>query len=284
MRCVSEKTRAIIAVHLAGNACEVDALKRRIAGRDIAIVEDCAQAHGCTYQGRPVGSLGAIGCFSLNEFKHISCGDGGVVVTNDDDIALKLRLATDKAYDRTPGLAVREPRFLANNYRMTELQAAVAIAQLQKLDSIVARRRSWCNRLTDQLRDLAGVILPQSTTGCEHSWWFYMLSVDPEQLGADATHFAAALNAEGLPAAAHYITRCVYEYPLFSQHSAFDHASHPFSNRKYAHGDCPVAEQILDTCVILSINEGYTDQDLDETVQAFQRVIRWFASNKGQKN
>jgi dTDP-4-amino-4,6-dideoxygalactose transaminase len=281
-KCITDRTRAIIAVHLAGNSCDLDSLVKLSRERKIPLIEDCAQAHGCTYRRKPVGSFGAIGCFSLNEFKHISCGDGGVVVTNGDELATRLRLATDKAYDRSPGLAVRDPRFLANNYRMTELQAAVAIAQLQKLDSIVARRRNWCDRLTSQLRDLPGVLLPKITDGCEPSWWFYMLRVEPKQLGADATQFAAALKAEDLPAAAHYITRCVYEYPLFTQHSAFDHGSHPFTARKYAHGDCPVAEQILDTCVILSINEGYSDQDLDETVRAFQRVVNWFAHQKGK--
>src|SRR5207248_7341331 len=143
-----------IAVHLAGNSCDLDMLNRQAAGRGIPLIEDCAQAHGCTYHGKPVGSFGTVGCFSLNEFKHISCGDGGVVVTNDDAFAIKLRLATDKAYDRTPGVATREPKFLANNYRTTELQAAVAIVQLEKRDSIVSRRRSWCDRLSAQLRDL----------------------------------------------------------------------------------------------------------------------------------
>jgi perosamine synthetase len=278
-RCITDKTRAIIAVHLAGNSCDLDGLNRVATAAGVPLIEDCAQAHGCTYRGRPVGSFGAVGCFSLNEFKHIACGDGGVVVIDDDALARKLRLATDKAYDRSPGVAVRDPRFLANNYRMTELQAAVAIAQLEKLPSIIARRRSWCDRLTDQFRDLPGLILPRPTPGCEHAWWFYMLRVEPQRLGANATDFAAALKAEGVPAAAHYIGRCVYEYPLFADHSAFAHGPpHPFAARMYAHGDCPNAETILDTCVILAINEGYSDADLDDTVRAFRRVVAWFTS------
>src|SRR6185436_17440405 len=112
--------------------------------------EDCAQAHGCTYNGKRIGTIGRIGCFSFNEFKHISCGDGGVCVTDDDALAVAARKAGDKGYDRAPG-AIREASLLAGNYRMTELQAAVAIAQLGKLDSIVARRRSWCGRLHEKL-------------------------------------------------------------------------------------------------------------------------------------
>src|SRR5206468_11917473 len=113
-----------------------------------------------------------------------------------------------KAYDRSPG-ALREPRFLANNYRMTELQGAVALAQVGKLDSIVSRRRSWCAKLSNRLQDLPGISLPNITEHCDPSWWFYMLRVLPDQLRATADEFAAALKAEGVPAAAHYIGKCV---------------------------------------------------------------------------
>jgi dTDP-4-amino-4,6-dideoxygalactose transaminase len=280
-RCITGKTRAILAVHLAGNSCDLDPLVRLARDRGIPLIEDCAQAHGTTYRGKPVGSFGRIGCFSFNEFKHIACGDGGVCVTDDEQLAKKLRLATDKAYDRSPGVATRDPRFLANNYRMTELQAAVAIAQLEKLPSIVARRRSWCDRLTRAISDLAGLQFPRAIDGCGHSWWFYMMRVEPQVLGVTADDFAAAMKAEGVPVAAHYIGRCVYEYPLFANHSAFAHGPpHPFADRRYAHGDCPVAEQILDTCVILPINEGHNDTDLDETARAFRRVVGWLQQKR----
>jgi dTDP-4-amino-4,6-dideoxygalactose transaminase len=278
---VTPATRAIIPVHLAGNACDMRPIMELARRRNVAVIEDCAQAHGTRYQGEVVGTFGDIGCFSFNEWKHISCGDGGVAITNDETLAKKLRLATDKAYDRSPGVAVRDPTFLAANYRMTELQAAVAIAQLAKLDSILARRQSWCGRLLDRLRGLPGLQLPQATSGVEHSWWFFMLRVLPE-LGASADDFAAALKAEGVPAAAHYIARCIYEYPLFQNHSPFARNSeqHPFTRHDYRAENCWNAKQILDTCVVLAVNEAYTDHDLDETACAFQRVVSWFQSKR----
>jgi len=276
---VTDRTRAVLAINLAGNACDLDALRQICTEHSLSLIEDCAQAFGCEYRGKAIGTFGDIGCFSLNEFKHISCGDGGLTITSDSDLARRLRLATDKCYSREAGVAVREPAFLANNYRMTELQGAVAVAQLERLDEIVRKRRDWCGRLTAGVSGLGGILTPEPTPGCNPSWWFYMFRVEPDLLGASADEFAQALAAEGLPCGAHYIGVPVYEYPIFRDHSAFDHTSHPFSTREYARGLCPEAERILDTCIILSVNEAYTDDDLRETVEAVTKVANWFTAN-----
>jgi perosamine synthetase len=265
---ITDRTRAILVVHLAGNACDLNALRQLCDSRKIDLIEDCAQSHGCTYRGRSVGTFGRIGAFSFNEFKHISCGDGGICVTDDDDLARRLRLASDKCYDRSPTAVDRNPTFLAGNYRMTELQAAVAIAQLGKLDSIISRRRSWCGRLHERLADIPGVQRPQITPGCEHSWWFYMFRVP----NADA--FCASLKERGLPCASHYIGKPIQEYPLFQNHSAFARGEHPFSQRDYSKEQTPVAKEILRTCVILHVNEGYSDEDLEYTVSSIQKAAR----------
>jgi len=273
---ITPRTRAVLAVHLWGNACDLHALRDICRRHNLWLIEDCAQAFGCRYMGEPIGTLGDIGCFSLNEFKHISCGDGGIVITRDERLASRLRLATDKCYNREPGVTQRNPIFLANNYRMTELQGAVALAQLEKLDSIVARRRQWCEALSERLQDVPGISLPQPTAGCEPSWWFYMLRVAPETLGADADAFAEALRAEGVPAGAHYIGQCVYEYPIFANHSAFERGTHAYTARTYTKGLCPFAEAILDTCVLLPVSEAYTQTDLEETARAIRRLAQWY--------
>jgi perosamine synthetase len=188
---ITLRTRAVIAVHLWGNACDMHALRDICRRHSLWLIEDCAQAFGCRYMGEPIGTLGDIGCFSLNEFKHISCGDGGIVLTRDERLATRLRLATDKCYNREPTATQRNPTFLANNYRMTELQGAVALAQLEKLDSIVVRRRRWCEAFSERLQDVPGISLPQPTAGCEPSWWFYMLRVVPESLGVDGARRSA---------------------------------------------------------------------------------------------
>ena len=280
---ITERTKAILAVHLAGTACEMSALRELAGARGVVLIEDCAQAHGCTYDGRAVGTFGRMGCYSFNEFKHISCGDGGIVITDDAALAARLRLCTDKGYSRAAGTTHRGTTFLANNYRMTELQGAVALAQLGRLDSIVQRRRSWCGRLSSALKDAPGLALTRVPVRCEPSWWFFMFRVEAERLGADADQFADALKAEGVPARAHYIGRCVYAYPLFLEHSAYARGTpHAFADHDYTdpRERCPVAEEILRTCVILPINESYSDDDLIDTVRAFARVIKWFARRR----
>lgn len=274
---ISPQTRAILLVHLAGNPCDMNAFLALSRKHNIPLIEDCAQAHGTLYNGKPVGSQGLIGCYSYNEFKHISCGDGGVMCTNDKKIAGRLRLATDKCYNRSPEALDRSPTFLGANYRMTELQGAVAIAQLAKLPSIIQRRQSWCARLTQLLSDLPGLDLPGITSGGTPSWWFYLMRTN-SNLGASTDDFATALRAEGLPITAHYIGRPIYEYPVMIHHSAFAHAPHPFAAREYKKGLCPNAEAILASCLMLSINQAYDDQDLAETARAIKRAVAYFQS------
>lgn len=277
---ITDRTRAILAVHLAGNACDLDALMSVADSRNIKLIEDCAQAHGCTYRGQFVGTFGLAGCYSFNEFKHISCGDGGVVVTNDDAFARRCRLSIDKCYTRENGKARRDATFLANNYRMTELQGAVGRAQLRKLDDIVDRRRRWCGELTRRLSGIPGLLLPRITEACDPSWWFYLVRVETARLSAGTDEVAAALRAEGIPVGAHYIGQPIYQYPLFLNHSAFDHADHPFKTQEYGKGLCPQAEAILETCIMLPVNEAYSSQDLTETVAAFTKVFQWFGGRR----
>lgn len=276
--CITDKTRAIIAVHLWGNACDLTALKVLCDQHGLLLIEDCAQAFGCTYEGKAVGTFGAVGCYSYNEFKHISCGDGGVVLTDDADLVHRLRLSTDKCYDRRPDVLVRHPTFLANNYRMTELQAAVARAQLRKLDDIVARRRQWCTELSARLAQTPGLNLPEPTSGCNPSWWFYLLRVKPDELNADADQFTAALQAEGIRCSAHYIGQPIYRYPLFTSHSAFERGSHPYAARDYTQESCPVTEDILETAIMLPVNESFTATDCKEIACGVQRVAQWYAA------
>lgn len=273
---VTPRTRAVLAVHLCGNACDLQALRNLCTWHALTLIEDCAQALGCVQDGKAVGGWGEIGCYSFNEYKQISCGEGGMVVTDDPELAVRLRLATDKCYDRRPDSRERTPQFLANNYRMTELQAAVVLAQLEKLDEIVVRRRRWAQGLTEAIQTLHGLHMPLVLPGSEPSWYVYLLRVTPDLLGADASTFSAALNAEGVPAGAHYIGKPVYRYPLFENRSLFAHGSHPAQEHSYPPGLCPIAEQILDDCISLTIHEAFTEDDLAETIAAFRKVAAWY--------
>jgi perosamine synthetase len=273
--CLSPRTKAILAVHLAGNPCDSPGIAEVARKAGVAFLEDCAQSYLAALDGQLAGTFGDIGCFSLNEFKHISCGDGGMCLTRDPGLARRIRMATDKAYSREPG-ASRFPEFLATNYRMTELQGAVALAQLRKLDAICAARHAHGERLTALLHGAPGIHPPRVPPGGYATYWFYLFRVDEEALGVSTDQFAEALRAEGVPAGAHYIGKCVYEYPALGvgrwalgSQSPYD----PTTQRPC----CPNAEAILRTGIIVPIHQAYTETDIEETAAAIRKVACHYA-------
>ena len=259
---ITDKTKAIVVVHLAGNPADMDAIMGIAERHNLKIVEDCAQSWLSHYKGRLAGTIGNIGCFSTNEFKHISTGDGGAVLMRDETLYRKALMFADKNYDRIGGLAIRNCEALAPNYRMTELQGAVGIAQLDKLEAICARRNAIGDRITREIAGLPGVHPPKVLEGCKSSYWFYMLRIDEARAGVDAQGFADALKAEGVPAGKGYIPTCIYAYPLF--------------RGAYPKGLCPVAEEILETCVKFSVSEFWSGQDVTEIIAAIRKVAAYY--------
>lgn len=284
---ITDKTKAILVVHLAGNAADMDEIMAIARKHNLKVVEDCAQSYECFYKGRRAGTIGDIGCFSLNDFKHISAGDGGMVVMNDDDLYIECAKFADKNYNRfsKDPLETKNIPFLAPNYRMTELQGAVAIAQLDKVAGICKRRNEIGRKITEAIKDIKGLYAPEVREGNESSYWFYMMRLDPEEAGVDGQTFVDALNAEapGIGASKGYIPTCVYEYKMFQNKCAFKGTHAPWDSPyyggsvSYEKGLCPVAESILDTAVKFSVSEFYTDQDVDEMIAAIRKVAAYYA-------
>ena len=221
-RLLTPRTAAIVAVHHAGLAADMDALLEIGRERGVPVVEDCAQAFCCESRGRNVGGMGVIAAFSLNHFKHITCGSGGMVATADDRLRYRASLLLDKCYQREEG--IRNPFFLAPNYQMTELQGAVALAQIAKVRQVVERRRQLGARLAGHLEDVPGVINQRIAPGDRHSYFMFLFRLDFDVLDTTAVEFSAALKAEGVPNSAHQITgaRPVYLYDIFlERRSAF---------------------------------------------------------------
>jgi hypothetical protein len=133
----------------------MEPIRELLRARGIALIEDCAQAHWADYRGKKVGTYGDFGCFSLQQSKQMTCGDGGITLVNRDDLADRAALFVDKGWNRRSGL--RTHLFLGMNYRMTELQAAVARAQLRKLPALIARRQATASMLSDRLRGIRAV-------------------------------------------------------------------------------------------------------------------------------
>jgi dTDP-4-amino-4,6-dideoxygalactose transaminase len=273
-RRITPKTRAIMAVHLAGNPCDMAALVALAKELRVPLIEDCAQAWGACWQGQPVGLQGDIACYSFNEFKHVSCGDGGIVATNDARLGPGLSKWGDKYYDRVTG--GRDPEELAPNYRISEPQAAVAAAQLTKLAEITAARGRAGQQLTAGLTGTPGLQLPAVRPGDTHSYWFYLLRLEPGRFKATRDEFTAALVAEGVACTPGYIPRPVYQYPVFQNHNFFG-GRWPvrelgLTKMNYRAVSCPVAEAILQDGVKLTVNEAMTESYLAKVVAAVRQV------------
>ncbi|MBI5770192.1 MAG: DegT/DnrJ/EryC1/StrS family aminotransferase [Verrucomicrobia bacterium] len=277
---ISAKTRAIVAVHLAGNPCDSTALRALARERGIALIEDCAQAWGALHQGRPVGLVGDFACYSFNEFKHVSCGDGGIVATDAEEYGPSLGQWGDKSYDRAGGerdaALLRDPAELAPNYRMSEPQAAVAAAQLTKLGEIVQARVQLGARLHAHVSAVPGLVPPAIRPGDTSSYWFFLLRVDAERFRGGRDEFAAALRAEGAPASAGYIPKPVYGYRVFQNHNFFGGAwpvrDAGLTTMDYRAVHCPIAEALLGDCLTLTINEAMTAGYIDKVGRAVAAV------------
>jgi perosamine synthetase len=267
---ISPRTRAIMAVHLAGQPCDMRALRDVADRHHLKLIEDCSQAYWAEYDGRLVGTLSDIACFSLQQSKHMTCGEGGLVVTRNDAYARRALLFSDKAWPRDAStLGSCRFLFLAQNYRMSELQGAVALAQLGKVRDAVLRRRERAAQLSALIADIPNVTAPFVPDNTTHSWWLYMLRVP------HAKTFGAALTAEGVPAWVEYIVDPLYCSPLFTNRQTYGTSGYPlseFSRQTYAHGLCPNAERALREVIAIQWNENYTPRHVELIAAAIRKI------------
>ncbi|MBO0869049.1 MAG: DegT/DnrJ/EryC1/StrS family aminotransferase [Micromonosporaceae bacterium] len=280
---ISDRTRAVIVVHLFGGPADVDGIVRRCRPRDIRVIEDCAQAYLTVPEGGDTfaGTRGDLGCFSLQQSKHITAGDGGLTVTRDPALARRMRLFADKGWPRDTGS--RTHLFLGFNYRMTELVGAVARVQLTRLRGVVQARRAVARRLVDALAGLPGLCLPAAGLIDRHSFWLFPILIDAERLGAGNAEYGAALAAEGLPVTPGYLQRPVHLLPALTQRRTFGTSGFPLTSpparrqMRYAPGDCPVAERMVaQTLLVLECNERFTDADVDDLIAGVTKVHNHF--------
>jgi perosamine synthetase len=278
--CITPRTRAVIAVHLAGAVCDMRALQRICASHQLVLIEDCSQAFWAEYEGALVGSLSDMACFSLQQSKHMTCGEGGLMVTSSDEFANRALLFSDKAWPRESGsLGSCRFLFLSQNYRMSDLAGAVAWAQLGKVKATVERRRRSATRLTSSIAGLAGVHPPSIPAGASPAYWLYMLRIDAAS-GTDAETFGNALGAEGVPAWVRYIVDPLYLSPIFTEGKTYGTSRYPFSQyptQNFARGLCPNAEAALGSVIAIHWNENYTEEQVDQIAAAIHKVADFFA-------
>ena len=268
---LTPRTRAVIVVHLAGWPCDMGPILELASARGLRVIEDCAQAHGATYQGRPVGSFGAAAAFSFCQDKIISTGGEGGMLLLDDTAAWETAWAYKdhgKSYDamflreHPPGFRWTHESF-GSNWRMTEMQAAIGRTQLAKLPGWVARRRYLAGILTEGFAALPGVRVTRPGAGIGHSYYKYYAFLEPERLKPDwdQNRIIAAINAEGIPCMGGSCSEIYLE-------KAFVDAGLAPAAR------LPIAQRLGATSVSFLVHPTLTDADMRDTCAAVAKVMR----------
>jgi len=279
---ITRRTRAIIVVHLAGLAADMRGIMRLARRHKIAVVEDVAQSYLCTQGKRLAGTFGDIGCWSLNESKHIGAGDGGVLLTNNKALANRADLFADKCYDRDG--TGRDPYFATYNYRLNTLVAGVCLEQLKKVRRVCRRRNTLGTRLDRGLDKIEGIYPRPVRKGDYATYWYYLLHVDPDILGCTNDQFASALKAEGVWAREFepiVLNWSVLKDHIFNPHACADRCplyKGPTPDYNILH--YPGLMEVQHRAVQMGINEFHTAQDVRDVLKAVAKVARWYRSRQ----
>jgi dTDP-4-amino-4,6-dideoxygalactose transaminase len=279
---ITRRTKAIIVTHLFGNVCDMDPIMELAKMHNLAVIEDAAQALDATYRGKTVGTIGDIGCFSLQQTKHITTGEGGIVVTNNPEYGRTVRLFHDKAWGY--GDPKPDHYFLALNYRMTELQGAVGVAQLDKLRWSVEQRKKMAVRLAAKLDGIANVQLPDVTPGVSHVYWKYYLRLTQDNVGDVARVLREEFDIASAP---RYIVKPAFMCEVLRDKRTFGKSHWPYD------GECRTGEPEVDYdpasfpgtvdglahVLVLPWNECYTEGHVDYMAMAINESIQRVREN-----
>lgn len=263
---ITPRTKAIIVTHLFGNPCHMTSILAVANKYGIPVIEDAAQAFGATFAGKAVGTLGAIGCFSLQQGKHITTGEGGLVVTNDAALARRMYLFINKAW----GYGDPQPDhyFISLNYRLSELQSACAVGQLPKLPEVVRARVAAAARMDRLLEGTPGVSVPHRTPNGTHTFWKYSLTVDPAVIPGGPPALAKELKLANILSAPRYIQKPAFRCEVFRDQRTFGKSRWPFTLATpdavdYSADRFPGTFEYLDRVLVLPWNERYTADHLN---------------------
>jgi dTDP-4-amino-4,6-dideoxygalactose transaminase len=274
---LSDRTKAVIVTHLFGNPCEMEAIEALARRRGLPVIEDCAQAFLAKSAGRFVGTIGVLGCFSLQQGKHITTGEGGLVVSGDEALARRCFLFINKAWgygDENP-----DHYFLALNYRLSELQGAVAVAQLGKLEACVRQRVAMAERMTAKLQGLEGIETPWVAPGNEHVYWKYCVRVDPERIPGGSPRIGALLRERGIASAPRYIQKPAFRCQVIRDQCTFGKSRWPFTLARpeavdYDEARFPGTFEGLERVLVLPWNERYSEQHVDYIADSLHAAVR----------
>lgn len=266
---ISPRTKAVIAVDFTGQACDYDAIRQICRRHGLLLIEDAAHSMGTIYRGAPVGSMADLTTFSFHPVKTITAGEGGAVTSQDEALAQKVLLYARHGITRDPALLREtgnsgwyyEQQLLGYNYRMTDIQCALAQSQLEKLDWFTARRRELVRRYDEAFRCMPEVIVQEENPGSDTVRHLYILRLNRERLRCGRREFYDAVQAENIGVNVHYIP--VYWFPYYQKLG-------------YRKGLCPHAEAYYESCLTLPLFFGMTDQDQQDVIEAVRKVVEYY--------
>ena len=278
---ITPRTKAIIAVDIFGHPADMDEIMAIAAEHGLTVIEDAAQAPGATYRGRYAGTLGHMGVFSLNYHKTIHSGEGGVVVTDDARLAERLQMIRNHAEAVAKGKGETDlVNLVGFNYRMGEIEAAIASEQLKKLERLVVPRVEAADYLTSRLKGLPGITPPVVRPDVRHGYYIYCFRFDGRKAGLSRDRFIDALKAEGIPVGKGYVEP-LYLQPMYQRRIALGRDGFPFTSSPYTgsvsyeKGLCPIAERMHfeelisgDVC-----HAAMTRADLDDFIDGIAKVL-----------
>lgn len=260
-RKITDKTKAIIAVHLAGQPCDMDAIHAIAKEHNLIVIEDAAHALGSEYKGKKIGSLSDMTTFSFHPVKPITTGEGGMIVTDNEELYQKLVLFRSHGITRNPALMTREegPWFyqqldLGYNYRLTDIQCALGVSQMKKLGSFLERRRAIAARYDEAFADCENIVTPYQMPDTVSGWHLYIIQV----LNCDRREVFEKLRENGIGVNVHYIP--VYEHPYYQEHG-------------FSGVHCPVAEEVYSHIISLPMFPGLTDAQQEEVIEKVKQAV-----------
>lgn len=268
---ITPRTKAVVAVDFTGQAVKIKEIRAICDKYGLVFIEDAAHAIGTAYNGKMVGSLADITCFSFHPVKTITCGEGGAITTNSKDYYQKLVLAHTHGITREEsqmedapheGIWYYEQISLGYNYRMTDFQAAMLISQLNKLEGFKKRRQEIVKKYDAAFKDVPGIIvqreIPESDT-CRH---LYIIRLDLDKLTCTRRQFFDAMSAENVQCQIHYVP--VYWFPFYR-------------HKGYEKGLCPVAEDVYKGILSIPLYPMLSDSDTDDVIHAVKKIAEYYA-------
>jgi len=277
---ITPYTKAIMSVDIFGCSADMDPLLELARKHGLKVISDTAQSPGAMYKSKYAGTIADIGGYSLNYHKHIHTGEGGIMVTDDDELAERLQLIRNHAEAVVEGKGVANlSNMIGHNFRLGEIECAIGLEQLRKLKSLIKGRQRVAERLTSGLKDLKGLQLPVIKPDCTHVYYIYPMVLDIEKLGVTRTAIIKAIEAEGLSGLMPGYTN-IHTLPMYENKIAYGTKGFPWTSSichrdvQYGKGICPVAEELHNSSFLgfeMCLHE-LTDQDVDLIIAVFQKV------------